>query len=224
VPTGSRTASGIGPSLVRSRALRIFVIAIATAVVAILAFPAFLALRAAGSAVFEPEPFDFVLLGAAAFGIAIGVQVVPWRSGRRIALLALFASAALLFAILAMFSIGLAVLPLAIVLVVVLFRALRRAPANATRAAAALGGAAIGYSAVLLCLALIVPATAECFPNGGGTSSGRWGGSRQQQYSGGGSGVGGQPGAFTGHAEYGDSVVTFRCEGGRMVEFQRAPR
>ena len=206
-----------------SRALRIVAIAIATSVIAILAFPAFLALRAAGTAVFEPERMDFVLLGAAAFGIAIGVQVVPWGSGRRVALLALFASAALLFGFLAVFSIGLAVLPLGIVLLVVLFRALRRAPAIVTRAAA-LGGAAIGYSAVFLYLALIVPATAECFPNGAGTSSGRWRGSGQQQYSGGSSGIGGQPGVFTGHAEYSDSVVTFRCEGGRMVEFQRTPR
>jgi hypothetical protein len=203
--------------------VRIVATAIATAVVAILTFPGFLALRGAGSAVFEPERFDFVLLGAAAFGLAIGVQVVPWRGGRRIALLALFASAALLFGFLAVFSIGLAVLPLGVVLLVVLFRAIRRAPGYMTRAAA-LGGAAIGYSAVLLYLALIVPATAECFPNGAGTSSGRWGGSRQQQYSGGGSGVGGQPGVYTGHAEYSDSVVTFRCEGGRMVEFQRTAR
>ena len=207
----------------RSRALRIVAIAIAAAVVAILAFPAFLALRAAGTAVFEPERFDFLLLGSAAFGIAIGVQVVPWRGGRRIAILAFFASAALLFGSIALLSIGLAVLPLGIVLLVVLFRALRRAPSYATRAAA-LGGAAIGYSAVLLYLALIVPATAECFPNGAGTSSGRWRGSGQQQYSGGASGIGGQARVFTGHAEYSDSVVTFRCEGGRMVEFQRTPR
>ena len=223
MPTGSRTASGTGRSLVRSRALRIVAIAIATSVIAILLFPGFLAVRAAGSAVFEPERFDFVLLGAAAFGIAVGVQVVPWRSGRRIALLALFASAALLFGFLAVFSIGLAVLPVGIVLLVVLFRALRRAPAYISRAAA-LGGAAIGYSAVLLYLALIVPATAECFANGAGTSSGRWRGSGQQQYSGGSGGIGGQSGVFTGHAEYSDSVVTFRCEGGRMMEFQRTPR
>jgi hypothetical protein len=208
---------------VRNRAARIVAIAFATTVVAILAFPAFLALRAAGTAVFEPERFDFVLLGAAAFGIAIGVQVVPWRSGRRIALLALFASAALLFGFLALFSIGLAVMPVGMLLLVVLFRALRRGPGYVTRAAA-LGGASIGYSVVLLFIALIVPATAECFANGAGTSSGRWRGSGQQQYSGGGGGISGQPGVVTGYAEYSDSVVTFRCEGGRMVEFQRTAR
>ena len=207
----------------RNRAARIVAIAFATTVVAILAFPAFLALRAAGTAVFEPERFDFVLLGAAAFGIAIGVQVVPWRGGRRIALLALFASAALLFGFLALFSIGLAVMPVGMLLLVVLFRALRRGPGYVTRAAA-LGGASIGYSVVLLFIALIVPATAECFANGAGTSSGRWRGSGQQQYSGGGGGISGQPGVVTGYAEYSGSVVTFRCEGGRMVEFQRTAR
>jgi hypothetical protein len=206
-----------------SRASSIVAIAIAAAVVAILAFPAFLALRAAGSAVFEPERFDFVLLGAAAFGAAIGAQVVPWRRGRRTAMLALFASAALLFGSMAIFSIGLAILPIGVVLMVVLFRALRRGPPSVTRAAA-LGGAAIGYASVLLYLALIVPATAECFANGAGTSSGRWRGSAQQQYTGGGGGVAGEPGVFTGYAQYSDSVVTFRCEGGRMVEFQRTQR
>ena len=206
-----------------NRTARIVAIAIATAVLAILAFPTFLVLRGAGSAVFEPERFDFVLLGASAFGMTVGVQLVPWRRAPRIALLALFASAALFFAFMAAFSIGLAFVPVGIVLMVVLFRALRRDPGSATHAAA-LGGAAMGYSCVLLVLAVLVPATAECFPNGAGTSSGRWRGSGQQQFSGGTGGVGGQSGVFTGYAEYSDSVVTFRCEGGRMVEFQRTPR
>ena len=206
-----------------TRALRIVMVAIGAAVVALLAFPVFLALRGAGSAVFEPERFDFVLLGAAAFGIALGAQLVPWGRARRIPWLAIFASAALFFAFMAAFSIGLAILPLGIVLLVVLFRALRRDPARATRAAA-LGGAAIGYSSVLLFLAVLVPATAECFPGGAGTSSGRWRGTGQQQYTGGASSVGGEPGVYTGYAQYSDSVVTFRCERGRMVRFQRTPR
>lgn len=206
-----------------THALRIVAIAIAMAALAMLAFPSILAIRGAGSAVFEPERFDFVLLGAAAFGMTVGVQLVSWRRARRIALLALFASAALFFAFMAAFSIGLAFLPLGIVLLVVLYRALRREPGFATDAAA-LGGAAMGYASVLLVLALLVPATAECFPSGAGTSSGRWRGSPQQLNTGGGGGTGGQPGVFTGRAEYSDSVVTFRCEGGRMVEFQRTAR
>ena len=205
-----------------SRALRIVAIAVATSVVAILAFPGFLALRAAGTAVFEPERFDFVLLGAAAFGIGVGVQMVSWRRAPRVAWLAMLASAALLFAFMAAFSIGLPFLPLGVVLLVVLYRALRRGPAAATRAAA-LGGAAIGYSGVLLFIALIVPATVECHPNSVGTSSRRWPGSAQQQLTSNGGG-GPEPGVYTGYSEYSDSVVTFRCEGGRLVEFQRTPR
>jgi hypothetical protein len=205
-----------------TRALRNVAIAVAVAVVAILAFPAFLTIRGAGSAVFEPERFDFVLLGAAAFGIAIGVQLVPWRRARRVAALALFASAALLFAFMAAFSIGLAFLPLGIVLLVVLFRALRRDPGSAT-GAAALGGAAIGYSSVLLYIALIVPATVECRPNSVSTSSHRWPGSAQQQLTSKGGG-GPQPGVYTGTSEYADSVVTYRCEGGSLVDFQRTLR
>jgi len=205
-----------------TRGVRIVAVAILTAVVALLAFPAFLTLRGAGAAVFEPERFDFVLLAAAAFGIAVGVQVVSWRRGRYVAVLGLLASAAMLFGFMAAFSIGLPFLPAGVVLLVVLFRALRRGPTSVARPAA-LGGAAIGYSCVLLFLALNVPATAECFPNGAGSSSGRWRGSGQVFMSSG-SSIGGQDGVFTGRSDYGDSVVTFRCEGGRMVEFQRSPR
>ena len=203
-------------------ALRIVAIAILVAVGSIMAFPTLLSLRGAGSAVFEPERFDFILLGAASFGIAVGLQLVPWRRARRVALLAVFASAALLFAFVAAFSIGLAFLPVGIVLTVVLFRALRRDPARATRAAA-LGGASIGYSSVLLFLALIVPATVECRSNSVATSSRRWPGSAQQQLTSKGGG-GPQPGVYTGESVYADSVVTFRCEGGRLVEFQRTAR
>ena len=205
-----------------SPSLRIIVIAIAVALIAILAFPAFLALRGAGTAVFEPERFDFVLLGAAAFGITLGALMVPWRRARRVALLAVFASAALLFAFIAAFSIGVAFLPAGIVLMVVLFRAVRRDPSSAARAAA-LGGAAIGYSGVLLVVALLVPATVECRPNSVSTSSRRWPGSAQQQLTSKGGG-GSQPGVYTGIDEYADSVMTYRCEGGRLVEFQRTPR
>lgn len=208
------------------RPIRVVAVAAIASVIAVLAFPFYLALRAAGTKVFEPERFDYVLLAAAVFGIALGAQVVPWRRGRYVAFIAILASAALLFGVLAAFSIGLAFLPAAVVLLVLLFRAMRRRDL-ATARAAALGGAAIGYAAVLLYIAQGVPATAECFPNGAGTSSRRWPGSAQQMQSGGSIG-GGRPGnganVFTGRSDFADSIVTFRCEGGRMVEFQRVAR
>jgi hypothetical protein len=77
---------------------------------------------------------------------------------------------------------------------------------------------------VLLVIALLVPATVECQPNSVGTSSRRWPGRAQQQLSSEGRGNGGQPGVFTGRSDYADSVVTYRCEAGRLVEFQRTSR
>jgi hypothetical protein len=207
-----------------TRALRVVGIATAIALFAILAFPTFLALRGAGTAVFEPERFDYVLLAAATFALALGAQVVPWRRASYVALLATLASGFLLFGVLAAFSIGIAFLPAGIVLMLLLYRAIRRRETSAARPAA-LGGALLGYAAVLLFLAQGVPPTAECFPNGAGTSSRRWPGAAQQMQSGGSIGGGGsETGVFTGRSDFADSVVTFRCEGGRMVQFQRTPR
>ena len=209
----------------RNRALRVLAVAAAASVGAVLLFPVFLSLRAAGTKAFEPERFDYVLLAAATFALALGAQVVPWRRAPYVALLATLASGSLLFGVLAAFSIGIAFLPAGIVLTLLLYRAIARREPSAARPAA-LGGALLGYAAVLLFLAQGVPATAECFPNGAGASSRRWPGGAQQMQSGGGIGGGGSgnQGVFTGRSEFADSIVTFRCEGGRLVEFQRVPR
>ncbi|HEY6203549.1 MAG TPA: hypothetical protein VI056_10960 [Candidatus Limnocylindria bacterium] len=207
-----------------SQALRILAVAVAAGVGAVLLFPVYLALRADGSKIFEPERFDYVLLAAAMFGLAVGAQVVPWRRSRYVTLLALLASGCLFFGFLAAFSIGLAVLPAGVVFLLLLYRALRRGELTYARPAA-LGGALLGFGVVMLYVAQAVPATAECFENGAGTSSSRWPGAAQQMLSGGSIGGGDASGrVFTGHSEYADSVVTFRCEDGRLVEFQRTPR
>jgi hypothetical protein len=197
-------------------------VATASSLGAILLFPVYLTLRAAGSKMFEPERFDYALLAGAVFGIAFGAQLVPWRRGSYVALLAILASGSLLFAFMAIFSIGIAFLPAGIVLTLLLYRALRRWQLGSARPAA-LGGALVGYGIVLLYIAQAVPATAECFPNGAGSSSGRWRGSGQALTSNG-SMSGGPDGVITGRSEYTDSVVTFRCEGARLVEFQRFAR
>ena len=208
----------------RNRALRIFAAAFAASVGAVLLFPVYLSIRAAGTKVFEPERFDYALLAAATFALALGAQVVPWRRAPYVALLAILASGFLLFGVLAAFSIGIAFLPAGIVLLLLLYRAIARRELAPARPAA-LGGALLGYAAVLLFLAQGVPATVECFPNGAGTSSRRWPGVAQQMQSGGSIGGGGTgTGVFTGRGEFADSVVTFRCEGGRLVEFRRTPR
>ncbi|MDQ2767259.1 MAG: hypothetical protein M3Y30_08900, partial [Gemmatimonadota bacterium] len=104
------------------RATRALAIAAIAGTVAILAFPAFLELRSGGTKAFEPQTMDFALLGASAFAIALGAQVVPWRRMRNIALLGVLSGAALLFGCLAIFSIGLVVLPAGIVVLLYLYR------------------------------------------------------------------------------------------------------
>ena len=156
-------------------AVRVFTVAIAAAVVAVPLFSLVIALRADGNQIIEPQTMDYAVLVVATLLIALGAQLVPWRSAPYVAFLAFLGSAAFLFGILGAFGIGLAVLPLAIVATLLLYRALRRRPLSAGRPAA-IGGALAGYGAILLYIALIVPATVECRSNGGGTSSGRWGG------------------------------------------------
>ena len=93
---------------------------------------------------------------------------------------------------------------------------------EATRVRAALGGAAMGFGVPLLYIAMVIPATVECFPNGAGTSSGRWRGNSQFNTSSG--SISGAARTSTGRSESSDSIVTFRCQDGRLVEFQRTPR
>jgi hypothetical protein len=204
-----------------SPAVRVAVVALLAASFATLLFPVYLSLRAGGNKVFEPHPFDFVLTAFASFGIALGAQLVPWRAAPNVAVLANLVGAGLLFGAMAIVSIGLFVLPVALVLLVVLGRAIARAPL-ATARRAALGGAVVGYGLVFLYLALIIPATVECFADGGGsTSSQRWDRSGFTTSS---SGSSSTDGVQTGRIESPRSVVTYRCEQGRVVEFRREPR
>jgi hypothetical protein len=203
------------------RALRFVLVDAAAALAAVLLFPLFLALRADGNQIIEAQPMDYALLVTASLLIASGAQMVPWKSARYVAFLAILGSAALLFGILGAFGIGLAVLPAAIVAILLLYRALRRRPLSSGRPAA-IGGALAGYGAILLYIALIVPATVECRVNGGGTSSGRWGGAGVQQISG--SGSVSADGVVTGTIQTPTFIATYRCEQGRIVEFHRGAR
>jgi hypothetical protein len=201
-------------------ALRVAAVAIAAAITALLAFPVYVSLRAGENKIFEPQPFDYVLVGAATFVIAVGVQLVPWRAAPNVGVLGVLAGAGLLLGVLAIFSIGLIVLPVALVVLVLLARALRRGPL-AVAPPAALGGAVTGYGLVLLFIALLIPPTVECSPNGGGsTSSQRWDTS-SGGYTVTSSGSSTVDGVQTGRIESTSSIATYRCEKGKLVEFRR---
>lgn len=163
---------------------------------------------------------DYLLLILAVAFIDTGAQVVPWMSAPYIAFLAALGSAALLYSVMGILGIGIVFVPVSLVAFVLLYRALRRTALRAARPAA-LGGSLVGYGIVLLYIALIVPPLVECFPNGGGTSSGRWG--PQVQHVVGGISVS-AGGVVTGRIESATYAATFRCENGRVVEFDREPR
>jgi hypothetical protein len=203
------------------RALRLVLVDAIVAIAALSLFPVFLSARAGNNQIIEAQPMDYALLLVASMLIASGVQVALPGRAPYVVFLSVLAAAGLLFGILGAFGIGLAVLPVGILAVLLLYRALRRRPLAAGRPAA-LGGALAGYGAVLLYIALIVPATVECRVNGGGTSSGRWGGAGVQQISGSGSVT--PDGVVTGRIETSTSIATYRCEQGRIVEFHRESR
>lgn len=202
-------------------ALRVALVAVGVAALAVLLFPAYLSLRAADSKIIEPQQFDFVLIAVGAFCMAVGIQLVPWRRTTSSVVLGLLTGAGLFFGIMGMFSIGLPSLVASLVILVVLYRTLRRSPAR-RQAGAAIGGALIGYSLVLLFIGQGVPPVVECFPNGGSSSSGRWLGG-QAVTLGGGMRMGAD-GSMTGTIEAPAWTATFRCEGGHIVKFDRVPR
>ena len=196
------------------------VVAAIAASLAVLAFPSFLALRSMGSSAFEPETFDFALVAGSVFALALGLQVA-WGGAGYVVFVASLAGAALVFGLLAIFSMGIALLPVGIVALVLLYRRLRRERPSSALTRASLGGAAMGFAVPLLFIAAIVPATVECRSNGGATSSRRWHPASFHTSSG---SVDPRAGVQTGTIDEGDSIVTYRCEGARLVQFERSAR
>ena len=125
---------------------------------------------------------------------------------------------ALVFAVLAMFGIGLLILPIALLLLGFAVRQLlRRRSWRAVRAAVA--GALIGVGAVAYLLVLNQPAVAECRINGSATSSGGLFGSTGLS-SGGYSTPSGESG---GYIDEGDRIAYFSCHDGKLTDLHREP-
>ena len=182
-------------------------------------FLAFLGMRAGDSAQYDVTPAStgFALFASAV--IASGALVLLRLRQGSIGPLFALATGALVFTVLALFSIGLLVLPVGLLLLVIAVRRLRRrgTPA-AVRAAAA--GAAIGIGGIAFLLAMLQLAVAVCRSDGGGaTSSGGLFG-RVSYSSGGYSTATGESG---GYIDEGDRIAYFTCAGGKMTDFHRLP-
>lgn len=177
---------------------------------------ALVALRAGDSAHIDVTPLSIGFAFAAGLAVASGaVALLRLRQGSvgpRFAL----AVGALVFALLALFSIGLLILPIALLLLAFAFRDLRRRRSSpAARAAAA--GAAIGVGAIAYLLVLIQPAVAECRINGGTTSSG----GLFAPISLSSSGYSTPSGESGGYIDEGGRIAHFSCRDGKMTDFRR---
>ena len=178
---------------------------------------ALVAVRSGESAHIDVTPLTLGFAGAAGLTIAAGA-VAAWATGRpKLSAAFAVASGLLVFSVLALFSIGLAVAPLAVLMLVLAIRRLRREPSpSAVRGAAA--GLVIGVGAIAYLLVLIQPASAECRAGGFGmTSSGGLFGSTARSQ-GGFSSVEGSQG---GYIDEGDRVAFFSCRGSTMTDFHR---
>jgi hypothetical protein len=174
------------------------------------------ALRAGDSRYIDVTPLSTAFAVAAGTAIASGVIAV--MRSREVSVGARFALAvgSLIFAVLAVFSIGLPILPIALLLLGFAVRRLLRRPSpSAVRAA--LGGAVAAVGAIAYLLVLIQPAMAECRINGGGTSSGGLFGPMSLS-SGGYSTPTGESG---GYIDEGDRIAYFTCRDGRLTDFHR---
>lgn len=175
------------------------------------------ALRSGESAHVDVTPWSIGVAFGAALAIA-GGTVATWASGRP-SLGAIFALAAglLVLAPLSVFSIGIFVLPVAVLVLVIAIRRLRR-DGSPRALPAAVAGVVIGIGALVYLLVLIQPASAECRAGGGGMTSSGGLFSPIARSQGGFSSVGGRQG---GYIDEGDQIAFFSCQGAKMTDFHR---
>jgi len=178
---------------------------------------AFMTLRAGDTMHIDVTPystaFAFVAGVAIAAGVAIVLRLREVAVGTRFGI----AVGGLVFGVLALFSIGLLILPIALVLLGFGVRQLvRRHSGPAVRAAVA--GAVIGVGAVAYLLVLIQPAAAECRANGGGSTSsgGLFGRIALSQ-----GGFSTADGGSGGYIDEGDRIAYFSCRDGKLTDFHR---
>jgi len=153
-----------------------------------------------------------VALGASLFAL-VGASVLATARHHDAALLSAIVSILMIGAVLSLFSIGIVLLPLAIVTLVLL---VRRVQGRKGLAAPLLAGPAVSVGLAVLSVIWVQPPLVECHQNGVGANSRPWWGSS--------SGSGEQSpsgGVATGSIETPSGRYVYRCEGQRLTEFRR---
>jgi hypothetical protein len=177
----------------------------------------FTSLRAGDTMHIDVTPLSTAFAFCAGLAITAGAVVVLFLREGAVGARFSIAIGLLVFAMLAIFSVGLVILPVALVLFGFAIRQLvLRRSGQAVRAA--LAGGAVGVGAVAYLLVMIQPAAAECRVNGGGATSsgGLFGPTALSQ-----GGFSMADGSSGGYIDEGDRIAYFSCRDGRLTDFHR---
>ena len=171
----------------------------------------------AGEAVEAVSPLTLgVAIGASVLAL-VGASGLALSRNRDLVLLSATTSLLMIVAVLALFSVGILVLPLAIVTVVLLAR---RTSGRRGLAVPLLAGPAVAVGLAVLFVIWVQPPLVECHEGGVSGASRPWWGS------GGGSGGGGEvapsgASVATGSIDTPSGHYVYRCEGSTLIEFRR---
>lgn len=178
---------------------------------------AIIALRAGDTMHIDVTPYSIALAFVAGSAIAAGVLIVLQLREIGVGVRFAIAVGGLVFGVLALFSIGVVILPAALVVLGFGGRQLARRRSGAA-ARAAVAGAVAGVGTIALLLVLIQPASAECRANGGGATSsgGLFGPVALSQ-----GGYSLPNGDSGGYIDEGDRIAYFSCSDGKLTNFHR---
>lgn len=177
--------------------------------------------RGGDTAYYELSRDGVIGVFIAASTASAGAALIALRYRTSAAALSAITATVLGFALLALASIGIFILPVGIVMLVVTARAMRGLAVTRVAASAASGVALAGGLLVLLLAGLRGPIV-TCFPGGASSSPTYWWGGSPG--SGTGSTSGGPGNATTrGYVTRGNTTFHFVCDGGRLVEVRQEP-
>ncbi len=211
-PAGATSVTGARVAQVMAAVVAVVVVLMITSLV-----------RRSGDAVEAVSPTVLAVAAAGSMTALAGAGFLAVSRDRDVTLLLATASLLMLVAVLALFSIGILVLPLAVVMLVILGRRTSRCT-NLT--VPLLAGPALAIGLVVLFAIWVQPPLVRCLDHGASTTSRPWWGISGGSYRGSGTASAGGgwsagPGVATGSMETSSGRYVYRCEGTKLVEFQR---
>jgi hypothetical protein len=172
----------------------------------------------AGEAIEAVSPLTLGVAVWASVLALVGASVLALSRHRDLVLLSATASMLMIVAVLALFSIGILVLPLAVVTFVLL---VRRTSGRRGLAVPLLAGPAVAVGLAVLFVIWVQPPLVECHEHGVSGTSRPWWGSGGSGGSGGGEVTPSGVSVATGSIDTPSGRYLYRCEGSTLIEFRR---